>query len=174
VIRYHYVTLCISVSACTFQANYLTAPYTHDEQATKIKLCANFSITVNSLRPRQQIYWILCVLKSIQHHVRNGLNSSPASFKGWSPIPVIDLMPPVLLPIVSVNCVIRVHARSQARVMAATAHARDYRFQFHSVYRRKSAFLARSQNCEKQLMASSCLSVSMEEHASHRTDFHEI
>jgi hypothetical protein len=35
-------------------------------------------------------------------------------------------------------------------------------------------FLARSQNCEKRLLASSCLSVCMEQHGSHWTDFHEI
>jgi len=93
------------------------------------------------LRPRHQIYWIRCVLKSIQHYVRNGLNSSPASFKGRSPIPVIDLMPPVALPIVSVNCVITAAARSQARAMAANAQAQDSWFQFPSAYRRKSAFL---------------------------------
>jgi len=39
-------------------------------------------------------------------------------------------------------------------------------------------FLARSQECETQLLASSCLSVrpsvSMQQLVSHRTDFHEI
>jgi hypothetical protein len=98
------------------------------------------------LRPRQQIYWIWCVLKSIQHYVRNGLNSSPASFKGRLPIPVLDLMPPVVLPIVSVNCVFTVHALSLAR---ATAHAQHCKFQFHSVHRRKSAFFWRVRKTAK-------------------------
>ena len=36
-----------------------------------------------------------------------------------------------------------------------------------------SCFLARSQNCEKRLLASSCLSVRMEQLGYHRKDYHE-
>jgi hypothetical protein len=35
-------------------------------------------------------------------------------------------------------------------------------------------FYSRSQNCEKRLLASSCLCVLMEQLGSHWTDFHEI
>jgi hypothetical protein len=38
----------------------------------------------------------------------------------------------------------------------------------------KNCFQARSQNCEKLLLASSCLSVRTKQLGSHRTDFHEI
>jgi hypothetical protein len=39
---------------------------------------------------------------------------------------------------------------------------------------RKEDYEARSQKCDKQLLATSCLSVRMEQLGSHWTDFHKI